>query len=122
MKRTAEEELEDHRMSKMYKRDDGQVVRHEQGDINNFIKDSGLKEALKRKGVKALFPIQYLTFKAIEEGKDIITRDKTGSGKTLAFSLPVLQRMRDTKEFEKSQYVKFMIILPTRELAIQVKD
>lgn len=122
MKRTAEEELEDHRMSKMYKRDDGQVVRHEQGDINNFIKDSGLKEALKRKGVKALFPIQYLTFKAIEEGKDIIARDKTGSGKTLAFSLPVLQRMRDTKEFEKSQYVKFMIILPTRELAIQVKD
>ena len=52
----------------------------------------------------------------------MIARDKTGSGKTLAFSLPIIERFRNTLEFDRSKYVKFLIVLPTRELAMQVKD
>jgi superfamily II DNA/RNA helicase len=56
------------------------------------------------------------------KGRDIIARDRTGSGKTLAFSLPVILRMRENRCFEKNHLVKFLIVLPTRELTMQVKD
>lgn len=81
---------------------------------------------LEKKNIKKLFPIQYMTFKAIYGGEDIVGRDRTGSGKTLAFSLPIITKLREKAGFGKSnQYgksVKFLIVEPTRELAIQVKD
>lgn len=51
-----------------------------------------------------------------------MVRDKTGSGKTLAFALPIIERMRKEKVFDKNHLAKFLIVLPTRELALQVKD
>lgn len=79
-------------------------------------------EILKEKGIDYLYPIQYKTYDFIYQGFDMIARDKTGSGKTLAFSLPIIERFRNTQEFDRSKYVKFLIVLPTRELAMQVKD
>ena len=76
---------------------------------------------LNKKGIKFFFPVQYNTFDLIYKGKDLIARDRTGSGKTMAFSLPILERFRDQGLFEKSR-TKFLIVLPTRELAIQVKN
>jgi superfamily II DNA/RNA helicase len=38
--------------------------------------------------------VQYRTFHALFEGRDLMVRDKTGSGKTLAFALPIIERMR----------------------------
>lgn len=37
-----------------------------------------------------MFPIQEVTFRLIQKGKDILASDRTGSGKTLAYTLPVL--------------------------------
>lgn len=77
-------------------------------------------QVLKQKGIKELFPIQYKTFDIIYQGQDIIAKDRTGSGKTLAFSLPIIERMRAKGILRASRYPKFLIMLPTRELTLQV--
>lgn len=82
-------------------------------------------EVLKEKGIESLFPIQYYTLKDVLEGNDIIAKDKTGSGKTLAYALPLtekLRKIRDESEEAKSgpKKPKVLVMVPTRELAIQV--
>ena len=60
-------------------------------------------------------PIQHQAIKPAMEGKDVVGIAQTGTGKTLAFGLPLLQRLRGTGKIG-------LVILPTRELAIQVDD
>lgn len=60
-------------------------------------------------------PIQYQAIKPAIEGKDIVGIAQTGTGKTLAFGLPLLQRLRGSRGIG-------LIVLPTRELAIQVEE
>ncbi len=60
-------------------------------------------------------PIQHQAIPAALEGKDIIGIAETGTGKTLAFGLPIIQRIARTKG-------KALVILPTRELAVQVNE
>lgn len=60
-------------------------------------------------------PIQNKAIPVAAEGNDVIGIAQTGTGKTLAFSLPLLQQMSVTKK-------QGLIILPTRELAIQVDE
>ena len=54
-------------------------------------------EALGKKNITKLFPIQAGCFSDIFAGKDVIGRDLTGSGKTLAFCLPLVERFRKDK-------------------------
>lgn len=79
---------------------------------------------LRSKGIVSLFPIQTACFRPIFEGKDVIGRDRTGSGKTLAFALPILERLREQKKFGRTlgQRPFKIVIVPTRELAIQVTN
>ncbi|HCC83686.1 TPA: hypothetical protein DEP96_02450 [Candidatus Uhrbacteria bacterium] len=60
-------------------------------------------------------PIQEKSIPAAIEGKDIIGIAQTGTGKTLAFGIPMIQRLAQHKG-------KGLIILPTRELALQVDE
>lgn len=60
-------------------------------------------------------PIQYQVIPAALAGEDIVGIAQTGTGKTLAFGIPMLQRLAQ----EKGQG---LILLPTRELAIQVEE
>ena len=92
------------------------------GELINYIKDPDMISVLNKKGITKLFPIQYETFHHIYEGKDIMAKDRTGSGKTMAFSLPMICRMREKGLFKSPHTTKMLIVLPTRELAIQVKD
>ncbi|TSC97607.1 MAG: ATP-dependent RNA helicase RhlE [Parcubacteria group bacterium Greene0714_21] len=61
-------------------------------------------------------PIQYKAIPVAVEGKDVIGIAQTGTGKTLAFGVPLIQRIMQTKEGMG------LIILPTRELALQVNE
>lgn len=61
-------------------------------------------------------PIQHQAIKPAIEGKDIVGIAQTGTGKTLAFGLPLLQRLYELRGGLG------LIILPTRELAIQVEE
>jgi len=63
-------------------------------NIEKYVKDAKMVEALRAKGIKFLFPIQEQCFLPIFEGRDLIGKDRTGSGKTLAFALPILSRLR----------------------------
>ena len=74
--------------------------------------------ALEKKGFEKPSPIQALTIPALLNGdKDIIGQAQTGTGKTAAFSLPILEKMDESK-----RGVKAIVLAPTRELAIQVAE
>ena len=57
----------------------------------------------------------------ISKGHDLTARDRTGSGKTLAYTLPSLDRLRKANLFD-GKNPKILIMVPTRELVIQVKS
>ncbi len=60
-------------------------------------------------------PIQHKAIPVCIEGNDIIGVAQTGTGKTLAFAIPIIQRLAQRKG-------KALILVPTRELAIQVDE
>jgi superfamily II DNA/RNA helicase len=73
---------------------------------------------LEAAGIFTTFPIQALTLPLALRGQDIIGQARTGTGKTLAFGIPLLQMIGD----EPSGAPKALVVVPTRELAIQVAD
>ncbi len=68
------------------------------------------------------YPIQQQAIPAILEGKDILGIAQTGSGKTASFVLPILQMLQDGVGSTKNRHVRALVVVPTRELAIQVND
>jgi len=75
-------------------------------------------ESLASRGITHAFPVQALTIGDALAGRDVCGKAKTGSGKTLAFGLPTLERL--TKAKPRRPHA--IVLVPTRELAIQVKD
>nr|GLL39337.1 DEAD-box ATP-dependent RNA helicase 7-like isoform X2 [Ipomoea trifida] len=93
--------------------------------VTNFRISKPLREALKAKGIEALFKIQAMTFDTILDGTDLVGRARTGQGKTLAFVLPILESLTNgpAKATRKTGYGRppsVLVLLPTRELALQV--
>jgi len=75
-----------------------------------------LLDTILRLGFKTPTSIQHKAIPVAIEGKDIIGIAQTGTGKTLAFGIPLIQRLL------KAGRGKGLIILPTRELALQVNE
>ncbi len=75
-----------------------------------------LLDVLLRLGFKTPTSIQHKAIPAAVEGKDIIGIAQTGTGKTLAFGIPLVQQIL------KAGKGKGLIILPTRELALQINE
>ena len=67
------------------------------------------------------YQIQKEAIPAILDGKDILGIAQTGSGKTASFVLPILQQFQDYGS-SKNRHIKALVVVPTRELAIQVND
>jgi ATP-dependent RNA helicase RhlE len=63
-------------------------------------------------------PIQEEAFSVVRSGKDVVGIAQTGTGKTFAYMLPIL---RDLK-FLKTQHPRVLVLVPTRELVLQVVD
>ncbi|MEM7084897.1 MAG: DEAD/DEAH box helicase [Bacteroidota bacterium] len=61
-------------------------------------------------------PIQVKAFPVIMSGKDMVGIAQTGTGKTFAYMLPILQGLK----FSKEKHPRVLIIVPTRELVLQV--
>ena len=66
-------------------------------------------------------PIQAQAIPALLFGKDVLGIAKTGSGKTVAYALPVLQRLLEERWEMQNRHVPVLILVPTRELAVQVE-
>jgi superfamily II DNA/RNA helicase len=86
---------------------------------------SSIADALERVGISEPFPIQELAIPAALTGSDVIGQARTGTGKTFAFGLPLLQRIvapddRDYAEATEPGKPQALVIVPTRELAVQV--
>ena len=73
--------------------------------------------ALTEVGISRAFPIQEMAIPAALPGADMIGQAKTGTGKTLAFGIPLLQRITLGGTAPQA-----LVVVPTRELAIQVAD
>jgi ATP-dependent RNA helicase DDX21 len=96
----------------------------EENKLENFKIHKKTITNLNALGIKFLFPIQAATYEAIYTGKDLIGRDKTGSGKTYSYAIPMIEQFRAAKIFAKKrgQTPFALIVVPTRELAIQVTN
>ncbi len=90
-----------------------------------------LTKALADEGIVSAFPIQALTVADALAGRDVCGKAKTGSGKTLAFGVPMLQRVKASRGVQASGEAAAtgrparplgLVLLPTRELAVQVYD
>ena len=79
-------------------------------------------ERLARDGITAPFPIQSATIPDALAGKDVLGRGQTGSGKTLAFGLPMIARLLEANLEREPRRPHALVLVPTRELAMQVSD
>jgi ATP-dependent RNA helicase RhlE len=80
-----------------------------------------LQQAASRQNFKRPYPIQSKAIPPILQGRDLLAIAKSGSGKTAAFVLPLLQLTRG-KEPGHRRTVKVLILVPTRELAVQIGE
>lgn len=78
--------------------------------------DSRLKKSIEKRGFKTPTPIQDQAIPHILKGKDVIGLANTGTGKTAAFLIPILNKIILNPE------EKALIVVPTRELAIQIQE
>jgi len=92
--------------------------------------------AIKKVGFETPTDIQVKTIPAVLEGRDVLARADTGSGKTAAFALPLLDSMSNSNVYSRigrdnrfdgdnrvaSNCVQILVLVPTRELAIQVAE
>lgn len=77
------------------------------------------EETLKQSGFLQFTPIQEKAIPVVLEGKDVLGIARTGSGKTASFVLPILQQIQSIEK-PKNRHIHALILVPTRELAIQV--
>lgn len=80
---------------------------------------ANLLENIIDKGYTKPFPIQSEAIPHILAGKNILGMAQTGSGKTAAFVLPILELFQK-KKIDRKLHLKVLILVPTRELAIQI--
>ncbi len=75
-----------------------------------------LLSVLTEAGFETPFPIQAMTIPDGLAGVDVLGKAKTGSGKTLAFGLPIVEGLERAEPF----HPRALVLVPTRELAMQV--
>src|ERR671923_725021 len=82
----------------------------------------GVSEAVVRaladRGIEVPFPIQTMVIEDATAGRDTLARSKTGSGKTLGFAIPIVDQL----DPETQRLPAALVLVPTRELAKQVRD
>ncbi|NQY10752.1 MAG: DEAD/DEAH box helicase [Flavobacteriales bacterium] len=80
-----------------------------------------LVDAIADQNYKKPYPIQEKAIPFILKRKDILGIAQTGSGKTAAYVLPVLMNLKG-KTKTKNRHINVLVLVPTRELAIQVEE
>ncbi len=84
--------------------------------FNDFAIHPNLKKTIKKRGFGKPMPIQDKIIPIILQGRDVIGLANTGTGKTAAFLIPIIHK------FLSNNQEKALIIVPTRELAIQIRE
>lgn len=87
-----------------------------QNSFDGFKICNALKNSIKHRGFDAPMPIQDRAIPAILAGRDVIGLANTGTGKTAAFLIPMINKiLTNSRE-------KVIVVVPTRELALQIQE
>lgn len=78
---------------------------------------------LEKHGFSTLTNVQEKAIPVVLEGGDVLVRSQTGSGKTLVYSIPIIDALQSiTPRLERQQGLQALIVVPTRELALQTHE
>ncbi len=89
--------------------------------FTDFNFHESLLEGIAASNYEEATPVQEQVIPLILRGKDIIASAQTGTGKTAAFLLPLINKLL-TSDNRNDHHINAMIIVPTRELAVQIGD
>jgi ATP-dependent RNA helicase RhlE len=81
-----------------------------------------LKKSLEELGFKRPTDIQFKSIPPILKGEDVLAIAQTGTGKTAAFAIPVIHMLQERKAAKAPKGIKCVVMVPTRELAIQITE
>lgn len=81
-----------------------------------------LLQAVAEQGYQTPTPIQAQAIPVIMQGRDVLAGAQTGTGKTAGFTLPLLHLLQQQAVPQKPRPVRVLILVPTRELAMQVYE
>jgi ATP-dependent RNA helicase RhlE len=87
-------------------------------NFSTFGFDERLMEGISASGYETATPVQEQVIPLVLEGRDIIASAQTGTGKTAAFLLPIISKLLANPS--TSQTNMALVIVPTRELAVQI--
>jgi len=87
-------------------------------DFRDLNLNTPLYNAIDDLGFTTPTPIQAEAFNVVASGKDMVGIAQTGTGKTFAYMLPILKNLK----FSKQENPRILILVPTRELVVQVVD
>ena len=97
--------------------ENAEVEARRENPFEQFGLSAELLRALKEVGYETPSPIQLKTIPVLLTGRDIVGQAQTGTGKTAAFALPALEKLEAA-----SRKAQVLVLVPTRELAIQVAE
>lgn len=81
-----------------------------------------VKQNLETMGFKRPTDIQYKAIPHILQGEDVLAIAQTGTGKTAAFAIPIISQLHTRKTSSRSEGIRCVVMVPTRELAIQIAE
>ena len=81
-----------------------------------------IKRSLEKAGFKKPTDIQFKAIQPIMKGEDVLAIAQTGTGKTAAFAIPVIDILHRRKSGNRPDGIKCIVMVPTRELAIQITE
>ena len=90
--------------------------------FENYNISEEIKRNLHELGFKRPTDIQFKAIPPILNGEDVLAIAQTGTGKTAAFAIPVIHILEQIVRKEKEEFVKCLVMVPTRELAIQIAE
>jgi ATP-dependent RNA helicase RhlE len=91
--------------------------------FNDFKISDQIKVNLEELGYKKPTDIQYKSIPVILGGEDVLAIAQTGTGKTAAFAIPILSKLHESQYKGRwKEGIKCIVMVPTRELALQITD
>jgi len=81
-----------------------------------------IKRNLETLGFRRPTDIQYKAITPILKGDDVLAIAQTGTGKTAAFAIPIINMVHQQKSSSRSEFLCCLVMVPTRELALQITE
>ncbi|MFH1155238.1 MAG: DEAD/DEAH box helicase [Pseudomonadota bacterium] len=88
--------------------------------FENYPVSQEIKNNLEALGFKRPTDIQFKAIPSIQKGEDVLAIAQTGTGKTAAFAIPLIDRIHRDKSSKRSRGIQCIVMVPTRELALQI--